>query len=101
MTYSTSSRNVHLRSAIALGLTALALSACQAASGTTAHSMGAEIDTTFYSLAEGDEQGPGTVAVTGVRPGEVAELVAAGFDLDVDAGTTSVLYVDVRFTNAG
>ena len=86
---------------ITLGLAALALSACESAQGTTAHSLGDEVDTTFYSLVEGEKQGPGTVAVHGVWPGEVAELVDAGFDVDVDAGTTSVLYVDMRFANDG
>ncbi len=99
MTYFHSTRTVRIQ--IALGLAALALSACASAQGTTAHSMGDEVDTTFYSLVQGDKQGPGTVSVIGVRPGEVAELVDGGFDVDVDAATTSVLYVDVRFTNAG
>jgi hypothetical protein len=67
----------------------------------TAHSLGDQVDTTFYSLLEGEKQGPGTVAVTDVRSGEVADLAAAGFDVDVDADTTSVRYVDVRFSNAG
>jgi hypothetical protein len=101
MTYFQSLRKIRIQSMIALGLAALALSACESAQGTTAHSLGDEVDTTFYSLVEGEKQGPGTVTVVGVRPGEVAELVDAGFDVDVDAGTTSVLYVDVRFTNVG
>lgn len=102
MTYNAHARTVRTLPALAaLGLAALALSSCESAEGSTGHPLGHEVDTTFYSLAAGVEQGPGTVAVTDVRTGEVAELAAAGFELDVDADRTTVRYVDVRFTNTG
>lgn len=84
--------------ALALGIVALTSSACR--SSPDALPLGQPVDTTFYSLLEGEKQGTGTVAVTAVRDGELADLAAAGFDIDVD-GITRPLYVDVRFTNAG
>jgi hypothetical protein len=92
-------RSAHVLGALALGLSALALTGCDGSSD--AHALGDAVDTTFYSLLEGGEQGPGTVAVTDVRTGTFAELVAGGFDVDVDPGEHTVYYVDVSFENDG
>ena len=96
MTHDLTSR---IRPVLALGLAALALTAC--GSEAEGHPLGHEVETTFYSLVEGAKQGPGTVAVTDVRTGELADLEAAGYDLDVDQDGTTVLYVDVTFANTG
>lgn len=82
-----------------LGLAALALTAC--GSEPEGHPLGHEVETTFYSVLEGEKQGPGTVAVTDVRTGDLADLEAGGYDVDVDPATTTTLYVDVTFTNTG
>lgn len=99
MTYFQNTRTVRIHSAVAIGLTALALTAC--GSEPERHMLGHEVNTTFYSLLEGEKQGPGTVTVTDVRSGEVADLVAGGYDVDVDPDEATTLYVDITFTNTG
>lgn len=65
-----------------------------------AHPLGEAVATPFYSLLEGTEQGPGTVAVTDVRVGEPGDLEAAGFELDPDQAAATPHYVDITFTSA-
>jgi len=99
MTSFMKTRTVHVHSAIALGLATLVLASCDAEP--EAHPLGHVVDTAFYSLAEGVKQGPGTVAVTDVRTGELVDLVAAGSDVDADPDTRTPLYVDITFANTG
>jgi hypothetical protein len=80
-------------------LASIALSGCDTPSG--AYPLGEQVDTRFYSLVEGTEQGLGTVTVTGVRVGAVADLEAGGFELEPDQRRTVPHYVDVTFTNTG
>lgn len=94
-------RSVHLRGALGLGLLSMTLTAC-GGGATDAHALGTEVETTFYSLLEGEEQGPGTVAVTDVREGDFADLESAGFRIDdVDPDATTPYYVDVTYANTG
>ena len=80
-------------------LASIALSGCD--SSPAARPLGERVDTRFYSLVEGVEQGPGTVTVTGVRVGDVADLEAGGFELEPDQRRTVPHYVDITFTNTG
>ncbi len=99
MTTNLRGRTVRSVLTCAMALTSLALAGCDSAP--EAHPLGTKVDVRFYSLLEGTEQGPGTVAVTDVRVGERGDLEAAGFELDADQADATPYYVDVTFTNTG
>ena len=103
MTKNLGGRTVRTVPTCAAALVPLTLTGCDSGSdpSSDAHPLGAEVDTRFYSLLEGTEQGPGTVAVTDVRIGARGDLEATGFELDADQAASTPHYVDITFTNTG
>jgi hypothetical protein len=99
MTESSRGRTARTLALTTAVLASVALSGCN--STAKARPLGEQVNTRFYSLVEGTEQGPGTVTVTGVRVGDVADLDAGGFELEPDQRRTMPHYVDITFTNTG
>lgn len=86
----------------ALLAVAAGLAATLAACGSDALALGDSADIDFYPLDGGSEaNGSGTVTVTDVREGSVAELEEGGFSIDADQQDSTPYYVDVTFENDG
>ena len=99
MTYLSCTSPLRVLGSAMLAASAAFLSACQSGSDSDPLMLGTTVETRFFSLIEGKEQGSGTVTVTDVRRGAIDDLAAAGFELDDDQLTMTPHYVDVTFTN--